>query len=202
MHADGYAGFEELYRGGVIREVACLAHVRRKFVDVHRAQGSAIAEEAITRIAQLYAIEKEIRGSPPEDRARIRQEKAAPVFEELERWLPEQLSTISGKTPLATAIRYASGRLKRLRPYLTNGTLSADNNAAERAMCCVALGRKNHLFVGSPAGGCAAAVAYTLIETAKPNGVDPQAWLADTLARLPDHKITRVDELLPWRWTA
>jgi transposase len=202
MHADGYAGFEELYRGGVIREVACLAHVRRKFVDVHRVQGSAIAEEAITRIAQLYAVEKEIRGSPPDERARIRQEKAAPVFDDLERWLPKQLSTISGKTPLATAIRYASGRLKRLRPYLTNGTLSADNNAAERAMRCVALGRKNHLFVGSPAGGRAAAVAYTLIETAKLNGVDPQAWLADTLARLPDHKINRVDEFLPWRWTA
>ncbi|WP_227271016.1 IS66 family transposase [Roseobacter weihaiensis] len=202
MHADGYAGFEELYRGGSIRDVACLAHVRRKFVDVHRAQGSAIAEEAIRRIGQLYAVETAIRGSPPDERIHIRQEKAAPVFDEFERWLPEQLSTISGKTPLAMAIRYASGRLKRLRPYLAHGTLSADNNVAERAMRCVALGRKNHLFVGSPAGGRAAAVAYTLIETAKLNGVDPQAWLADTLARLPDHKITRLDDLLPWRWKA
>jgi transposase len=202
MHADGYAGFEEPYRGGAIREVACLAHVRRKFVDVHRAQGSAIAGEAIRRIGQLYAVETAIRGSPPDARARIRQEKAAPVFDDRERWLPEQLSTISGKTPLAMAIRYASGRLKRLRPYLANGTLSADNNAAERAMRCVALGRKNPLFVGFPAGGRAAAVAYTLIETAKLNGVDPQAWLAHTLSRLPDHKITRIDELIPWRWTA
>lgn len=202
MHADGYAGFEDIYRSGRVREVACLAHVRRKFVDVHRAQGSSIAKEAIQRIARLYAIEKAIRGSPPDERTRIRQEKAVPVFDDLERWLPEQLSTISGKTPLAAAIRYASGRLKRLRPYLRDGTLSIDNNAAERAMRCVALGRKNHLFVGSPAGGRAAAVAYTLIETAKLNGIDPQAWLADTLARLPDHKITRLDELLPWRWAA
>lgn len=200
MHADGYAGFEELYRGGAIREVACLAHVRRKFVDVHRAQGSSIAEEAIQRIGQLYAIEKAIRGSPPDERARIRQDQAAPVFDGLERWLTAQMPVLSGKTPLAAAIRYALGRFKRLRPYLENGTLGADNNPAERAMRCVALGRKNHLFVGSPAGGRAAAVAYTLIETAKLNDVDPQAWLADTLARMPDHKITRVDELLPWRW--
>ena len=202
MHADGYAGFEDIYRSERVREVACLAHVRRKFVDMHRAQGSTIAEEAIARIGQLYAVETAIRGSPPDERARIRQNRAAPVFDALERWLPEQLSVLSGKTPLAAAIRYASARLKRLRPYLTDGTLSADNNAAERAMRCVALGRKNHLFVGSPAGGRAAAVAYTLIETAKLNSVDPQTWLADTLARLPDHKITRIDELLPWRWTA
>jgi transposase len=199
MHADGYAGFEDLYRSGAIHEVACMAHVRRKFVDVHRAQGSSIAEEAIARIARLYAVETAIRGSPPDERVRIRQDQAAPVFDDLERWLAEQLSTISGKTPLAAAIRYARGRMKRLHPYLADGRLSLDNNPAERAMRGVALGRKNFMFVGSEAGGQAAAVAYTLIETAKLNGVDPEAWLADTLARLPDHKITRIDELLPWR---
>ena len=197
MHADGYAGFEDLYRSGAIREVAYMAHVRRKFVDVHRAQGSAIAAEAITRIAQLYAVEKEARGSPPDRRVEIRQAKAAPIFDDLEAWLYAQLHSISGKSPLAVAIRYALTRMRRMRPYLDHGILELDNNTAERAMRSVAIGRKNYLFVGSLTGGRTAAIAYTLIETAKLNGVDPQAWLADTLARIHDYKITRVDDLLP-----
>ena len=110
-----------------------------------------------------------------------------------------QLTTISGKSPLATAIRYALSRMERMRPYLDHGILELDNNAAERGMRAVALGRKNYLFVGSEAGSMAAAIAYTLIETAKLNAVDPYAWLADTLARIPDYKITKVDDLLPWR---
>jgi transposase len=201
MHADGYAGFDELYRSGAIREVACMAHVRRKFVDVRRAQASPIAEEAIQRIAHLYAVEKQARGSPPERRVALRQAAAVPVFHDLEAWLREQLARISGKSPLAAAIRYALARMPRMRAYLGNGMLELDNNTAERGMRAIALGRKNYLFVGSEAGGKAAAVAYTLIETAKLNGVDPHAWLADTLARIPDYKITKVDELLPWRWT-
>src|SRR5690606_15281215 len=139
MHADGYAGFEDIYRTRDIREVACMAHVRRKFVDVHRAQGSAIADEAIQRIAQLYAIEKEARGSPPDRRVEIRQAKAKPIFDVLEAWLHGQLPTISGKSPLAGAIRYALTRMKRLRPYLQNGILELDNNTAERAMRPVAV---------------------------------------------------------------
>ena len=195
---DGYSGFNDLYRSGDIREVACMAHIRRKFVDVHKAQGSAIAEEAIKRIAGLYAIEKEARGSPPDQRTAIRQAEARPVFDDLGNWLGAQLPAISGKSPLAGAIRYALTRLPRLRPYLEHGHLEIDNNAAERAIRGIALGRKNYLFVGSPAGGKAAAIAYTLIETAKLNDVDPQGWLADTLARIPDCKITKVDDLLPW----
>jgi len=198
MHADGYAGFEHIYRAGDINEVACMAHIRRKFVDVHKAQGSAIAEEAIRRIAQLYAVEKEARGSPPVQRTAIRQEHAKPIFDDLTNWLDAQLPAISGKSPLAGAIRYALTRLPRLRTYLDHGHLEIDNNAAERAIRSIALGRKNYLFVGSPAGGKAAAIAYTLIETAKLNGIDPQDWLADTLARIPDYMITRVDDLLPW----
>ena len=198
MHADAYAGFGELYRSGAIREVACLAHVRRKFVDVHRSQGSAIAEETIARIARLYAVETAARGLPPEERVCLRQAEARPVLDDLEAWLAAQLPSLSGKSPLAGAIRHALVRLPRLRPYLDHGVLEIDNNPAERAMRGVALGRKNYLFVGSQAGGRAAAIAYTLIETAKLNGVDPQAWLANTLARIPDHKITRIDELLPW----
>ena len=165
MHSDGYAGFGALARAGPVREVACLAHVRRKFFDVHAAQGSAIAAEALERIAALYAIEKEARGQPPERRA---------------------------------AIRHALTRMKRLRPYIEHGFLEIDNNPAERAMRPIALGRKNYLFMGSASGGRAAAIAYTLIETARLNDVDPQAWLAQVLERIPDHKINRVEELLPW----
>ena len=201
MHADGYAWFEDQYRSGEIRKVACLAHVRRKFVDVHKAQGSAIADEAITRIAQLYAVEKAARGVPPDKRVEIRQAEAKPAFESLEAWLNTQLHDISGKSPLAAAIRYALSRITRLRPYLDHGMLEIDNNIAERAMRSVALGRKNYLFVGSQTGGKSAAIAYTLIETAKLNAVDPQAWLTDTLARIADHKINRIDDLLPWNAT-
>ena len=202
MHADGYSGFNELYQSGRVREVACMAHIRRKFVDVHKAQGSVIAEEAIKRIAALYGIEKEARGQSPEHRASIRQEKAQPLLDELAAWLGDQLPKISGKSELAKAIRYALTRIKKLRPYLDNGILELDNNCAERSMRCVALGRKNYLFMGSESGGKSAAIAYTLIETAKLNGVDPQAWLTDTLARIADHKINRIDDLLPWRYAA
>ena len=111
-----------------------------------------------------------------------------------------QLTTISGKSPLAGAIRFALTRMERRRPSLDHGILELDNNTAERGMRAVALGRKNYHFVGSEAGGMAAATAYTLIEMAKLNSTDPHAWLADTLARIPDYKITKVDDLLPWRW--
>jgi hypothetical protein len=115
MHADGYAGFEDLYRSGTIREVAYMAHVQRKFVDIHRSQGSPIAEEAIGRIAKLYAVEKEARGAPPDVRVALRKTHAALVFEDLELWLAMQLIMISGKSPLAAAIRDALTRMERLR---------------------------------------------------------------------------------------
>jgi transposase len=200
MHADGYAGFNDLYRSGDVHEVACMAHIRRKFVDVFQSEGSVIAEEAIKRIAGLYGMEKEARGQPPEERVRLRQARAKPIFDDLETWLQAQLPKTSGKSELAKAIRYALARMKKLRPYLDHGCLEADNNCAERAMKPVALGRKNYLFVGSEGGGKSAAIAYTLIETAKLNGVDPQAWLTNVLSRIADHKITRIDELLPWRY--
>ena len=120
------------------------------------------------------------------------------MFNSLDAWLNTRLHDISGKSPLAVAFRYALGRMARLRPYLDHGFLEIDNNTAEWAMRSVALGRKNYIFVGSQTGGKSAAIAYTLIETAKLNGVDPHAWLADTLARIPDQKINRIDDLLPW----
>ena len=200
MHADGYSGFNDLYRTGDVTEVACMAHVRRKFVDIHKAQGSAIAEEAIKRIAQLYGVEKEVRGQPPDVRVKARQSRSKPIFDDLEIWLQAQLPKISGKSPLTKAIRYALTRMKKLRPWLDHGFLELDNNTAERSMRPIALGRKNYLFMGSEGGGKSAAIAYTLIETAKLNGVDPQAWLTDVLDRISEHKITKLDELLPWRY--
>ena len=198
MHADGYAGFERLIRAGPIREVACFAHVRRKFFDIHQAQGSTVAAEALTRIAALYALEEQVRGQPPEHRAAARQTQARPLLNDLEHWLHTQLPRLSAKTPLAAAIRYALTRLQRLRPYLEHGFLELDNNTAERAMRPLALGRKNYLFMGSLAGAKAASIAYTLIETAKMNGLDPQAWLTEVLHRIPDHPSNRIDQLLPW----
>ncbi|MCP5080764.1 MAG: IS66 family transposase [Alphaproteobacteria bacterium] len=200
VHADGYAGFNGLFGEDRASEVACMAHTRRKFVDVQQSQGAAIAEEAVLRIAKLYGIEKEARGRSPEERVVIRQKKAKPIFDDLETWLHAQLPKISGKSPLAKAIRYALARMRKTRPYLENGFLELENNTCERALKPVAIGRKNWMFAGSERGGKAMAIAFTLIETAKLNGVDPQAWLTWVLAQIADHKITRIDELLPWRY--
>jgi hypothetical protein len=176
-----------------------MAHIRRKFVDVQKASsGSPMAEEALQRIAALYAIEERGRGQPPDERAALRQAEAAPLLADLELWLQAQLGKISGKSPLAAAMRYGLTRLKRLRPYLDQGILEIDNNAAERAIRGIALGRKNWLFAGSEGGGKTAAIAYTLIETAKLNGIDPQAWLTCVLAQIAGHPINAIDQLLPW----
>jgi transposase len=202
VHADGYSGFNGLFGDEKAREMACMAHVRRKFVDVFASQGSAIAEEAIRRIAELYALEKEARGKPPDERVALRQSRAKPIFHDLEDWLHAQLPRISGKSPLAQAIRHALGRMPKAQPYLDNGALELDNNSAERAMKPVAIGRKNWMFAGSEGGGKAMAIAFTLIETAKMNGVDPQAWLSWVLGRIADHKINRLDQLMPWSYAA
>jgi transposase/uncharacterized protein (DUF1810 family) len=201
VHADGYTGFNGLFGENKADEQACMVHVRRKFVDIFEREGSAIAKEAIERIADLYGVEKEARGKIPEARAALRQTKAAPIFDDLEVWLQAQLPKISGKTSLAQAIRYALGRMPKARGYLNNGVLELDNNICERSIRPIALGRKNYLFMGSIGGGKAAAIAYTLIETAKMNNVDPEAWLTWVLTHVADHKINRIDELMPWNWT-
>jgi hypothetical protein len=145
-----YSGFNELCRSGSVSEVACLAHIRRKFVDVFQAEGSIIAEETIRRIAGLYAIEKQARGQPPEERKRLRQVHAMPILDDLETWLQAQLTKISGKSELAKAIRYALTRMKKLRPYLDQRVLEADNNCAQRAMKPIAIGRKKLPLRGLP----------------------------------------------------
>jgi transposase len=201
IHADGFTGFNGLFGTDRASEQACMVHVRRKFVDVFETEGSAIAEETIKRIAALYAVEKEARYKLTEDRVALRQAKAKLVFDDLETWLSLQLPKISGKSNLAAAIRYALGRMPKARAYLENGQLELDNNICERSIRPVTLGRKNYLFMGSKGGGEAAAIAYTLIETCRMNSVDPEAWLRWVLARVADHKMPHIDELMPWNWT-
>ena len=199
LHADGYAGFDRLY-GDRIAEVACWAHVRRKFYDVHAATGSATAREALDHIAGLYAVEQDVRGRPPDERQRERQARAGPLLDQLRCWLDLTLPKLSRRSDLAVGIRYALARWPALVRYVDDGRLEIDNNAAERSLRGVAIGRKNWLFAGSDQGGHRAATIYSLVETAKLNGVDPEAWLTDTIARIADHPARRIDELLPWNY--
>lgn len=198
LQADGYAGFHHLYEAGKITEAACWAHVRRKFFDIHAANGSPIADEALQRIGALYDIEKQIKGSPPEVRQAQRQARAGPLLDGLRAWLNQSLTRLSAKSELAGAIRYATSRWPALLRYSHNGTLEIDNNAAERSLRCVALGRKNYLFCGSDDGGERAAAIYSLIGTAKLNGIDPEAYLRFVIERIAEHPANRISELLPW----
>ncbi len=202
LQADGYAGFDQVYEAGHIQEAACWAHVRRKFYDLHAAHKSLVAAEAMQRIGALYEIEKEIRGRPPEERRAIRNERARPLLEALKQWLEETLCKLSRKSDTALAVRYALGRWEALLRYVDDGRIEIDNNAAERALRTVALGRKNYLFAGSDAGGERAAAIYSLIGTAKLNDINPEAYLRDVLTRIADHPINRIDELLPWNATS
>lgn len=201
LHADGYAGFKELYEARkpgeapVIREAACMAHVRRKFFDLTTSP-APVAEEALRRIGELYDIEKTIRGSPPERRLEL----TRPRFEALRKWLDETLLELPRKSGTAEAIRYALARWQALGRFIDNGTIEIDNNAAERSIRPIALGRKNWLFASSDKGGERAAGILSLIETAKLNGIDPEAYLRTVLTQIADHPISRIGELLPWRF--
>jgi transposase len=202
IHADGYAGFNRLFDDGTRLEAACWAHVRRKFYDIHESQGSPLAATALDYIQALYRIEEQVRGKPPDERLQARQARAGPVLEQLYQWLQTTLTRMSRKSALAGVIRYALGRWAALARYCDDGCLEIDNNAAERALRGVALGRKNYLFAGSDRGGEWAAALYSLIGTAKLNGLDPQAYLAHVLDCIGGHPINRVDELLPWHVSA
>lgn len=198
LQADGYAGFNRLYDDGRIREAACWAHARRKFFDLHQAHASPIATEAVERIGRLYRIESEIRGRPPDERQQIRGERARPLLIALHEWFKTTLTRVSRKSEVAAAIGYALARWPALVRYCEDGRIEIDNNPAERALRAVALGRKNYLFAGSDAGGERAAAIYSLLGSAKLNGIDPEAYLTSVLRRIADHPINRIAELLPW----
>jgi transposase len=205
LHADGYAGFNGLYEpdasgAAPLVEVACWAHSRRKLFDVHAASGSGIAKAALARIAALFQIEAEINGHGPRQRHAVRQERALPRLADLRAFLDTALASLSRKSALAVAIRYSLSRWQALIQFAADGRLEMTNNAAERAIRPLALGRKNYLFAGSDSGGRRAAILYTLIQTAVLNGLDPEAYLRDVLARIAEHPINRIDDLLPWAW--
>src|SRR5215210_1105713 len=204
MQADAYAGFNRLYEANrkprPIIEAACWAHGRRKFFDLVRITKAPIAAEAVERIDVLFAIEREINGVTSQERARVRNERSRPLVIELQTWLREQRARVSKNSETGKAIDYSLKRWTAFTRFLYDGRLCMSNNAAERELRAVAIGRKNWTFAGSDEGGRRAAAIYTLIATAKLNDIDPQAWLADVLARLPDHPAKRIHELLPWNW--
>ena len=215
LHADGYSGFARLYEIGGARsadasrlhgpprvaEVACWSHVRRGFWDEWASHKSTIAKEALDRIGALFDIERTIAGHAAEIRRAVRQRTARPKIDELAIWLDVQLQKIPGKSDLAGAIRYARSRWGALTRYLDDGRLEISNNAAENQIRPAALGRKNWLFCGSDSGGERAAAFYTLVRTARLNGIEPEMWLTDVIARIGSHPINRLAELLPWNWS-
>jgi hypothetical protein len=198
LQADAYAGFHHLYGDGAIYEVACWAHARRKFHDIHVVHASPITTETIHRIGALYGIEEEVRGKPAELRREIRQARAKPLLDDLQSWMEKSLRQLSAKSETAGAIRYALSHWRALTRYVDDGLLEIDNSAAERALRAVALGRKNYLFCGSNSGGERAAAIYSLVGTAKLNGLDPEAYLRQVLIRIAEHPINRIEERLPW----
>ncbi len=203
LQADGYAGFDKLYATGRIKEVACWAHFRRKIFENHQTSPTPLTSDLLEQIARLYRIEEEIRGRPPDVRRQHRQEQSKPQIEELRVAVDDALRRLSPKSAMAKALAYGRKRWEALTRFLNEGVAEIDNNIAERAMRSIAIGRKNWLFAGSKAGGERAAAIYSVIETCKLNGVEPQAYIADVIEKIAGGwPASRWDELMPWNWTA
>jgi transposase len=204
IQVDAYSGYNALYaegrKPGVIIEAGCWAHGRRKHFDLARLSRMPVSIEAVRRIDELFAIEREINGLPPSQRVRVRHERSKPLVEALEHWFRDERRKLSSKNPLAKAMDYMLKRWSAFTRFLDDGRICMSNNAAERAVRGIAVGRRNWTFCGSDSGGERAAVIFTLIESAKLCDVDPRAWLADVLARIADHPASRIEELLPWNW--
>lgn len=204
LQADAYAGFGDLYRLGrtpePITEAACWAHFRRKVFELAEVARAPLAAEAVRRLDRVFEAERAVNGCPAADRLQHRQSVVAPLVAGLQVWMLETRGRLSRHNDLAKALDYALKRWEAFTRFLDDGRICLTNNAAERALRGVALGRKAWLFAGSDRGGERAAMVYTLITTAKLNNVDPRAWLADVLARIADHPAARLDELLPWNW--
>ncbi|WP_425220260.1 IS66 family transposase [Robbsia andropogonis] len=197
IHADGFAGYDALY-GDSRTQAACWAHARRKFYELTKSHPSPAAGEAVRRIAALYAIEEQIRGEPPDKRLQVRTEHSKPLLDSMRAWLDSLIPTLSTKSALAGAIQYALNRWDALNTFVQDGRAEIDNNAVERALRAVALGRKNYLFAGSESGGERAAAMYSLIGTAKLNGIEPETYLREVFTRIADHPVNQIDDLLPW----
>lgn len=206
MQADAYSGYNGLYvdgrQPGPIVEVACWAHGRRKFFELAELQKAPVAIAAVRRIDELFAIEREINGKAPDERRAVRQDRSKPLVDALETWLRSERKKLSSKAPVAKAIDYSLKRWRAFTRFLDDGRLCMSNNAAERAVRGIAVGRRNWTFCGSDSGGHRAAAMFTLIETCKLNDVDARVWLADVLARIADHPASKLAELLPWSWAA
>jgi len=204
LQADAYAGFNDLYgakrKPGPIIEAACWAHARRKFFVLADVTQAPLAIEAVRRIDAIFAIEREINGRTADERLAARRSHTEPLVAELESWMRAERARLSRHADVAKAMDYMLKRWVAFTRFLDDGRICLTNNAAERAVRGIALGRKAWLFAGNDRGGERAASMYTLIETAKLNEVDPQAWLADVLGRIADHPASRLDDLLPWNW--
>jgi transposase len=204
LQADAYAGFNDLYhparKPGPIMEAACWAHGRRKLFVLADVARAPLAIEAVRRIDAIFDVEREINGLSAAQRNAIRQVRVAPLVTSLEDWMRAERTRLSRHTDIAKAIDYMLKRWEAFTRFLDDGRICLTNNAAERALRGIALGRKAWLFAGSDRGGERAGAMYSLIVTAKLNDVDPRAWLADVLARIADHPVRRLDELLPWNW--
>jgi transposase len=204
VQADAFSGFGRLYAAepgrAPRREAGCWAHGRRKFFELADLQKAPLAIEAVTRIDAIFAIEREINGLSCATRLTVRAERSRALVSALESWLRANRARLSSKSASAKAIDYMLKRWPTFTHFLEDGRVCLTNNAAERALRGIAVGRKNWTFAGSDAGGRRAAALYTLIETCRLNDVDPRAYIADVLTRLPGHPATRLDELLPWNW--
>lgn len=201
LQADAYAGFDKLYASGRVVEVACWAHFRRQFVDLHHAKPTTLTTDILARIAALYAVEGEVRGKPPDVRREIRQDRTRPLVDALRAALDDAARRLSPRSEAGKAVAYGLKRWAQLSRFMDDGRLEMDNNIAERALRGVAVGRKNWLFAGSRIGGERAAALMTVIETCKLNGVEPQAYIADVLAKLADRRDDHsLDSIMPWSW--
>ena len=198
LMVDDYAGYKALFALG-ITELACLAHVRRKFFDLHAANQHPVAAEALTRIARLYHIEAESKHGSIEQRQQQRQTQAVPLLKEMHAWLIQTRQQSADGSSLAKAIEYSLKRWSAIARYADSGYLPIDNNPIENAIRPIAIGKKNWLFAGSARAGKQAAAIQTLLATAKANNIEPLAWLKATLEKLPTHPNSRIDELLPLR---
>ena len=199
LQADAYAGYDELYADGKVIEVGCMAHARRRFYEARSADASR-SHAALAFIKKLYEVEHDVCNRSPDERTRLRHERAGPMLASFKAWLDEQAKAVLPKSPMGEAVTYARGQWTALTRYLEDPILDIDNNLAERSLRCVAVGRKNWLFAGSDAGGERAAVLYSLIATCKHHGVDPFAYLRDVLTRLPGWGDGPLEPLMPRPW--